>query len=295
MARSPPRAASPSARWNSCAAPACCPPRRCSARSGPATTQLGTLSVNGNLAFAPGSSFAVDVAANGQSGKLAVAGATSIAGGSVSVFAAPGALMRPRTTLHDPEFGGRRDRRLQRRSTPACRRPSCCRASATTPTTSISPCRSAASPRPRRRRPSMPSARRSMPRRPTPPATSPPSSARSRNCNAAQVRPILTSLSGQNYSGFSNSMVQGAQLFMNNFLSQAGGGNRGQRQAWRWPKPATSPATRPRPPSGAPGAARWAAWARSAPGPQHRRRHLQCRRLRRAASTARSPTISGPA
>ena len=32
----------------------------------PGNNQLGTLSVNGNLAFAPGSSFAVDVAANGR-------------------------------------------------------------------------------------------------------------------------------------------------------------------------------------------------------------------------------------
>ena len=42
--------------------------------------------------------------------------------------------------------------------------------------------------------------------------------------NASQVLPFLTSISGQNYSGFSNSMVQGAQLFMNNFATQAGGG-----------------------------------------------------------------------
>jgi uncharacterized protein with beta-barrel porin domain len=39
----------------------------------------------------------------------------------------------------------------------------------------------------------------------------------------SQVQPILTSLSGNNYAGFSSSMVQGAQLFMNNFASQAGG------------------------------------------------------------------------
>jgi outer membrane autotransporter protein len=44
--------------------------------------------------------------------------------------------------------------------------------------------------------------------------------------NASQVQPILTSLSGMNYSGFSNSMVQTAQLFMSNFLNQAGGTNR---------------------------------------------------------------------
>jgi autotransporter-associated beta strand protein len=41
--------------------------------------------------------------------------------------------------------------------------------------------------------------------------------------SASQVLPFLTSISGQNYSGFSNSMVQGAQLFMNNFATQAGG------------------------------------------------------------------------
>jgi uncharacterized protein with beta-barrel porin domain len=35
---------------------------------------------------------------------------------------------------------------------------------------------------------------------------------------------ILTSLSGQNYSTFSSTMVQGAQLFMNNFANQTGGG-----------------------------------------------------------------------
>jgi len=40
---------------------------------------------------------------------------------------------------------------------------------------------------------------------------------------AAQGQAFMTSISGQNYSGFSSSMVQGAQLFMNNFATQAGG------------------------------------------------------------------------
>jgi autotransporter-associated beta strand protein len=40
----------------------------------------------------------------------------------------------------------------------------------------------------------------------------------------AQVQPILTALSGTNYAGFSPAMVQGAQLFMNNFAGQATGG-----------------------------------------------------------------------
>jgi outer membrane autotransporter protein len=47
------------------------------------------------------------------------------------------------------------------------------------------------------------------------------------NLDSAQVPAILTSLSGMNYSGFSSYMVQSAQLFMNNFLGQASGVNRG--------------------------------------------------------------------
>jgi autotransporter-associated beta strand protein len=40
----------------------------------------------------------------------------------------------------------------------------------------------------------------------------------------AQAQATLTALSGQNYSSFSSTMVQGAQLFMNNFANQTGGG-----------------------------------------------------------------------
>ena len=40
----------------------------------------------------------------------------------------------------------------------------------------------------------------------------------------AQAQATLQALSGNNYAGFSTAMVQGAQLFMNNFASQAGGG-----------------------------------------------------------------------
>lgn len=51
--------------------------------------------------------------------------------------------------------------------------------------------------------------------------------------NSSQVLPFLTSISGQNYSAFSNSMVQGAQLFMNNFALQVGGGSVGPRGSTR--------------------------------------------------------------
>ena len=189
----------------------------------PGNNQLGTLSVNGNLAFAPGSSFAVDVAANG-SGKLAVAGATSIAGGSVSVFAAPGAYApRSRYTILNSAAGVNGAFSGVNASLPSPFLQSSLgydannvylnlqiggfAAVAQTPTQyAVGRC--------------------SMPPRPTPRATSPPSGTALAQVDAAQVPGILTSLSGQNYSGFSNSMVQGAQLFMSNFLTQAGGGGR---------------------------------------------------------------------
>jgi len=53
------------------------------------------------------------------------------------------------------------------------------------------------------------------------------------NAGTSQVLPFLTSISGQNYSTFSNSMVQGAQLFMNNFALQVGGGSVGPRGSTR--------------------------------------------------------------
>ncbi|HZY49127.1 MAG TPA: autotransporter outer membrane beta-barrel domain-containing protein, partial [Devosia sp.] len=47
------------------------------------------------------------------------------------------------------------------------------------------------------------------------------------NLTPAQLAPILDSLSGQNYSGFSSVAMQGTQLFMNSFQVQAGGGGGG--------------------------------------------------------------------
>ena len=41
---------------------------------------------------------------------------------------------------------------------------------------------------------------------------------------APQGQAVMTALSGNNYAGFSTSMVQGMQLFMNNFSNQTGGG-----------------------------------------------------------------------
>ena len=44
------------------------------------------------------------------------------------------------------------------------------------------------------------------------------------NTLAAQAQATLQAISGNNYAGFSTSMVQGTQLFMNNFANQTGGG-----------------------------------------------------------------------
>jgi uncharacterized protein with beta-barrel porin domain len=41
---------------------------------------------------------------------------------------------------------------------------------------------------------------------------------------AQQGQAFMTAISGNNYAGFSTSMVQGMQLFMNNFANQSGGG-----------------------------------------------------------------------
>ena len=163
-----------------------------------------------------------------------------------------------------------------------------------------------------------------MPTRPTPRATSPPCvTALAQARRRAGARRSLTSLSGQNYSGFSNSMVQGAQLFMSNF---ADAGRRRQspaaaRVALAEACDVACDAQRDRR-SGAPGAARWAGWARSGqrpssgsvtynvggfagrPRPQARRqllrrhdRGLHHRQpMGRRASTARAfPTPSRPA
>jgi uncharacterized protein with beta-barrel porin domain len=42
---------------------------------------------------------------------------------------------------------------------------------------------------------------------------------------SSQVLPVMTAISGQNYSTFSSTMVQGAYLFLNNFANQTGGGS----------------------------------------------------------------------
>ena len=42
--------------------------------------------------------------------------------------------------------------------------------------------------------------------------------------SAQQGQAMMNAISGQNYSGFSSSMVQGIQLFLSNFAGQAGGG-----------------------------------------------------------------------
>ncbi|QWG23765.1 autotransporter outer membrane beta-barrel domain-containing protein [Bradyrhizobium sediminis] len=53
---------------------------------------IGTLNVNGNVAFAAGSTYQVEVNAMGQSDKIAASGTATLNGGTVSVLIAPGAF-----------------------------------------------------------------------------------------------------------------------------------------------------------------------------------------------------------
>jgi hypothetical protein len=165
------------------------------------------------------------VAANGQSGKLAVAGATSIAGGSVSVFAAPGAYgPRTRYTILNSPGGVTGAFSGFNASLPSPFLQSSLgydaqnvylnlqiggfAAVAQTPNQyAVGQALDASAPNATGDYATVVSALAQV--------------------DASLVPGILTSLSGQNYSGFSNSMVQGAQLFMSNLLSQAGSGNRG--------------------------------------------------------------------
>ena len=70
-------------------------------------TPYSTLTVNGTASFASGSTFAVNINAAGQNDKLAVTGATTIAGGAVQVSAALGRL-RALDALHSGHGDGRR-------------------------------------------------------------------------------------------------------------------------------------------------------------------------------------------
>jgi outer membrane autotransporter protein len=190
----------------------------------PGNNAMGTLSVNGDLHFNPGSSFGVDVAANGPSGKIAVAGATTIAGGNVSVIAAPGAYgPRTRYTILNSAAGVSGSFSGFNASLPSPFLLSSLQydaqnvylnlqiggfaAVAQTPTQyAVGAALDASAPNATGDYATVVTALAQV--------------------DASLVPAILSSLSGQNYSGFSNSMVQGAQLFMSNFLSQAGGGNR---------------------------------------------------------------------
>ena len=258
----------------------------------PGNNQLGTLSVNGNLAFAPGSSFAVDVAANGQSGKLAVAGATSIAGGSVSVFAAPGAYApRTRYTILNSAGGVTGAFSGFNASLPSPFLQSSLGYDAQNVYLNLQIGGFAAVAQTPNQYAVGQALDASAPNATGDYATVVTALAQ---VDASLVPGILTSLSGQNYSGFSNSMVQGAQLFMSNFLSQAGGGNRRQRQD----RPGRSLRRRLRHArTGDVGrlGRRAGRAGHGGPGPRQRRRHLQCRRLRRRPRPQARRQFSGAA
>ena len=100
----------------------------------------------------------------------------------------------------------------------------------------------------------------------------------------------MRSISGQNLSGFSTTMVQTAQMFMNNLASQAGSAGGGNRVMMAEACDVACDRHCPHP-MGRLG--RRGGWSRhDRRGPERRRRHLQCRRLRRRPrSCASAPSF----
>lgn len=194
----------------------------------PGNEAMGTIAVSNGMTFARSGTFQVDVSPTGKSGQIAVTGATSIEGGTVSFIAAPGTYA-PRTRYailtssgglsgsFDSLSGNSPWPFLQTRLAYDAQNVYLdlqiggFAAVAQNPTQyAVGAALDA----------SAPSATGDYANVVTALAQLTPS----------QVQPILASLSGMNYSGFSNSMVQTAQLFMSNFLQMAGGANRNRNK-----------------------------------------------------------------
>src|SRR5262249_26065676 len=183
---------------------------------------IGTITVGGNIAEGPGTVYLIEVNSAGQSDRIVASGATTIQGGSVVAPAQPG-IYAPRTTytIQSSAAGLSGAYSSVSSSNPFLLPSLSYDANNVYLTMTIGGFLAAA-------------------QNPVQAATGAALDgsvlqasgdyAIVLRCLAssspAQVPAILTSLSGMNYSGFSNSMVQTAQLFMSNFLDRAGSANR---------------------------------------------------------------------
>ena len=182
---------------------------------------IGTLSIAGNYMQAASGTYSVEVNGAGQSDLINVGGAARLQGGSVSVFAQPGSNFAPRTTYRILNAAGGLSGTFASVNElyPFLLSSLSYDANNVYLTLQIGGFAAAA-------------------QTPTQYAVGATLDAAAPNATGdfatvlgslatlgtGQVLPFLTGISGQNYSGFSNTMVQGAQLFMNNFATQSGGG-----------------------------------------------------------------------
>ena len=182
---------------------------------------IGTLSIAGNYMQAASGTYSVEVNGAGQSDLINVGGAARLQGGSVGVFAQPGSNFAPRTTYRILNAAGGLSGTFASVNElyPFLLSSLSYDANNVYLTLQIGGFAAAA-------------------QTPTQYAVGATLDAAAPNATGdfatvlgslatlgtGQVLPLLTGISGQNYSGFSNTMVQGAQLFMNNFATQSGGG-----------------------------------------------------------------------
>jgi len=187
---------------------------------------IGTIAVTGNLAHVPAGAHIVEVNAQGHSDRILVGGSATVQGGTLTAQALPGGVYAPRTTYTVVSAArGVNGAYSSATVNGAFLQPTLSydadniyltlaiggfAAAAQTPTqAAVGAALDAAAPG----------------------ATGDFATILGTiaTLDSGQVLPFLTSISGQNYSAFSNSMVQGAQLFMNNFALQVGGGTVGPR------------------------------------------------------------------
>ncbi|MFO1159378.1 MAG: autotransporter domain-containing protein [Reyranellaceae bacterium] len=194
----------------------------------PGSNAMGTLTVGNGMTFARSGTFQVDVAPTGQNGRIAVTGSTAIEGGTVSFMAAPGTYApRTRYTILTSSGGvsGSFDALAGDSPSPFLQTRLAYDAQDVYLDFQIGGFAAVA------QNPTQYAVGAALDAS-APTATGDYANVLSTmaQLTPSQVPAILTSLSGMNYSGFSNSMVQTAQLFMSNFLQMAGGANRNRNR-----------------------------------------------------------------
>lgn len=189
---------------------------------------IGTLTVAGNLAVAAGSTFQVEVDAAGQSDRIVVGGTATLAGGTVVVSPQPGTYpLRNSYTILTAAGGVSGTYAAATTNMPFLQASLAYGANNVTLTTV----------------PGGFAATAATPLQASVGAALDAGVAGAggdfatvlgalayNTFTATQGQYALQALSGNNYAGFSSSMVQGAALFMNNFAGMAGGGTQGNNR-----------------------------------------------------------------